>query len=185
MGQLAFCSLLTMRMLVALTLLALGAATPEAEADPYYGYGSYGLARSYGGYGGYGLSYGGYGGYGLSYGGYGGYAYGKRSADAAPEAEAEAEAEADAAPEAEAGRGHRNRGRYYGRSYGVRRSYGGYGRSYGGYSRSYGGYGRSYGGYGGYRSYGYGKREAEASPVAEAEADPYYGYGRSYGLARS
>merc|ERR1712071_574250 len=115
MGQLAFCSLLNMKMLVALTLLALGAATPEAEADPYYGYSrSYGLARSYGGYGGYGLSHGGYGGYG----------------------------------------------------------------------RSHAGYGRSYGGYGGY---GYGKREAEASPAAEAVADPYYGYGygRSYGLARS
>merc|ERR1712037_672747 len=42
-----------------------------------------------------------------------------------------------------------------------------------------GGYGLSYGhGYGGYvRSY-YGKREAEPTAVAEAEADPYY---RSYG----
>ena len=76
----------------------------------------------------------------------------------------------------------------YGYGYGI-----GYGRSYGGI-----GYGRSYGGYGGYlggyRSYGdyYGKREAEPTAVAEAEADPYYGsygygglsygsYGRSYG----
>merc|ERR1712066_593320 len=57
-----------------------------------------------------------------------------------------------------------------------------YGYGYGhriGYGRSYGGYGLSYGhGYGGYvRSY-YGKREAEPTAVAEAEADPYY---RSYG----
>ena len=52
---------------------------------------------------------------------------------------------------------------------------------YGGYGRSYGGYGRSYGGYGGY---GYGKRETEAAPVAEADAEASYGYGgygRSYG----
>merc|ERR1712055_1026712 len=68
-------------------------AEPEAkaEADPYY----------YGGYGGYGRSYGygglrsyGYGGYGLGYGGYGGYRsygyYGKREAEAEPEAKAEA-----------------------------------------------------------------------------------------------
>ena len=56
----------------------------------------------------------------------------------------------------------------------------GYGHGIGfGYGRSYGGYGLSYGhGYGGYvRSY-YGKREAEPTAVAEAEADPYY---RSYG----
>merc|ERR1712215_107990 len=58
----------------------------------------------------------------------------------------------------------------------------------------YGGYGLGgYGGYGGYRSYGlglgysglgyrgfYGKREAEAEPKADADADPYY-YG-GYGL---
>merc|ERR1712010_259968 len=51
----------------------------------------------------------------------------------------------------------------YGYGYGIGRSYGGYGGYLGGY--------RSYGGY-------YGKREAEPTAVAEAEADPYY---RSYG----
>merc|ERR1719348_1195622 len=67
----------------------------------------------------------------------------------------------------------------YGYGYGI-----GYGRSYGGYGGYLGGY-RSYGGY-------YGKREAEPTAAAEAEADPYYGsygygglsyggYGRSYG----
>merc|ERR1712203_865970 len=90
-------------------------AVAEAEADPYYGSYGYG-GLSYGGYGrsygGYGRSYGlsSYGGYGRSYGGYGGYGrgyYGKREAEAAPEAEADA---------------------YYG--YGYGRSYGGYG-SYG------------------------------------------------------
>merc|ERR1719483_1865838 len=90
-------------------------AAPEAEADAYY---SNGYGRSYGGYGrSYGLSS--YGGYGRSYGGYGGYGrgyYGKREAEAAPEAEADA---------------------YYSNGYG--RSYGGYGRSYG--LSSYGGYG--------------------------------------------
>merc|ERR1712179_652284 len=81
--------------------------------------------------------------------------YGKREAEAEPEAEATAAADP-----------------YY---------YGGYGlRSYGYGLRSYGlGYGRGY--YGGYRGY-YGKREAEAEPEAEATAaaDPYY-YG-GYGL---
>merc|ERR1712203_827239 len=71
-------------------------AVAEAEADPYYGSYGYG-GLSYGGYGrsygGYGRSYGlsSYGGYGRSYGGYGGYGrgyYGKREAEAAPEAAA-------------------------------------------------------------------------------------------------
>ena len=65
--------------LVSLALVACAAATPKAEADPSYGYG---YGRSYGGYGGYGLSY---GGYGRTYGGYGGYrsyGYGKREAEA-------------------------------------------------------------------------------------------------------
>merc|ERR1711872_116722 len=115
-----------MKMLIFLALAAFVAADPEAkadaEADPYYyggyGYGGYGL-RSYGGYG--------YGGYGRGYyGGYRGY-YGKREAEAEPEAKAEADP-------------------YY---------YGGYGRSYGYGLRSYGGYGY-YGGYGrGYYGYGY------------------------------
>merc|ERR1712025_670886 len=95
-------------------------AEPEATADAEPGY-----LRSYG-YGSYGRSYGGYGGYGYGrvYGGYGGYSrgyYGKREADAEPEATADAEPG-------------------YLRSYG----YGGYGRTYGGYGGY--GYGHSYGG---------------------------------------
>merc|ERR1712055_198773 len=82
-------------------------AEPEADSDAdagllYGGYGGYGYGRGiYGGYGGYGLGYsrgylGGYGGYGLGYGRsyYGGYGhhFGKRSADAEPEADSDAEA---------------------------------------------------------------------------------------------
>merc|ERR1711883_45728 len=93
----------------------------------------------------------GYGGYGHhGYGGYGhhGY-YGKRSA----EPTAVAEADADAAPG-------------YGYGYGH-----GYGHGYG-----YGGYGHH--GYGGYGHHGYyGKREAEATAVAEPTADAAPGYG--------
>jgi len=59
-------------------------AAPEAKADPYLLYGGYGLGYGrgyYGGYYGHGLGY---------YGGYGGYGvYGKRSAEAAPEAKAD------------------------------------------------------------------------------------------------
>merc|ERR1711944_209806 len=61
-------------------------AEPEAEADPWYSYGGYGGYGGYGSYGGYGGH--GYGGYGGGYGGYG-HHYGKRSADAEPEAEAD------------------------------------------------------------------------------------------------
>merc|ERR1712090_93752 len=107
----------------------------SAEAEPgdlYGGYGGYGLG--YGGY--YGRGYGGYG-LGLGYRGYGyghglrsyGYAhhYGKRSAEAEPEADA---------------------GYLYG-GYGYG-GYGGYGRGYGYGLGGYGGYHGL-----GYRSYGY------------------------------
>merc|ERR1711915_3612 len=97
-----------------------------------------------------------YGGYGLGYRSYG--YYGKRDADAEPEAKAGADPY--------------YYGGYYGRGYG-----------YGiGYRRYYGGYGL------GYRSYGYyGKREADAEPEAKADADPYYyggyyGHGYGYGI---
>jgi len=134
-------------------------AKREAEAEPEadalygaYGYGGYGLGRRT-----YSLGYRGLGynrGYStLGYGrglGYTRYAYGKRSADAEPEADA-----------------------LYG-AYG----YGGYGLGrrtyalgYGGYNRGYStlGYGRGLGyGYGlGYASYGYGKRSADPA-TAEA-----------------
>merc|ERR1712156_887007 len=94
----------------------------EAKADPeawYYGY----YGHGYGGYYGlgYGRYYGGY--YGYPYAGYGYRHFGKRSADAEPEA--------DAAADAYYG--------YYGHGYGYGRYYGGY---YGyPYARGYG-YGR-------------------------------------------
>merc|ERR1712140_34834 len=61
------------------------AASPEANADPWYGYYGYGLHRPYG------YGYYGYRPYGYGY-------YGKRSADAEPAAEAAASPEADADP---------------------------------------------------------------------------------------
>merc|ERR1711982_102665 len=71
-------------------------------------------------------------------------------------------------------------------------SYYGYGHPgyYGAYRGYYGlGWGGYYGGYYGYPRYGYGywKRDAEAEPKAEAEADPavlyssVYGHGLTYG----
>merc|ERR1712181_144837 len=62
-----------MKTILALTLAALAAAEPEANADAYYGLGGY--------YGGYGLgSYGGYRTLGLGYG-HSVYGYGKREAE--------------------------------------------------------------------------------------------------------
>merc|ERR1712112_701591 len=98
--------------------------------------------------------------YGYGYYGhrYYGY-YGKRSAEAEPTAEAAASPEAEADPWYG----------YYG--YGLHRPYG------------YGYYGYRPYGYG----YYYGKRSADAEPIAEAtaspeaEADPWYGY-YGYGL---
>merc|ERR1712002_1034944 len=62
---------------LALCLVAAVVAEPEAEASPDAYYGSYGYGLGYRGYG-----YGGYYGHGLGY-------YGKRSADAEPEAKAD------------------------------------------------------------------------------------------------
>merc|ERR1712168_761517 len=71
--------------LVVLALAALAYAVPEADADAALLYGAYG----YGGYAGYPYAYSGYRayGYGYPYRTYG--YYGKRSADAEPEAEAD------------------------------------------------------------------------------------------------
>merc|ERR1712055_588793 len=92
-----------------LATVAFAEAEADAKADPYLLYGGYG------GYG-HGLGYGGYGGYsghGLGYGyGHGLGYYGKRSADAEPEAKADAAADP-----------------YY---------YGGYGLGYAGYGHGYG-----------------------------------------------
>merc|ERR1712227_183163 len=93
-----------MKMLVVLALAALAYAEPEADADAYLLYGAYGNA--------------GYTGYPYGYYGYP-YAYGKRSADAEPEADALYG--------------------YYGYGYGLR-PYG----YYGGYRAGYYGY-RYYG----------------------------------------
>merc|ERR1739844_806815 len=115
-----------------------------AEPDPQLNYfyksraavnGALGYPRAYGGYGGY-RGYHGYGGYGGYYNGYYGHPYGygyryhsfgKRSADAEPEAQTN----------------------YF---YTPRRAAVGY-PGYGYYSR-YGGYNRGY--YGGYRGYNWG-----------------------------
>merc|ERR1712179_471795 len=78
------------------------AASPEANADPWYGYYGYGLHRPYG-----------YGYYGYRPCGYG-YYYGKRSAEAEPEAAPTADAAAS--PDADA---------WYGSyGYGLHRPYG-------------------------------------------------------------
>merc|ERR1719357_776370 len=112
-------------------LLACTAALAAADADPLYGYAGHHL-------------------------GYGTYGFGKRDADAEPEADADA---------------------LYG-SYGV------YGLGHRTYSLGHGyGYGHlGYGhGYGlGYGSYGYGKRDAEAEP--KADVDALYGSYGVYGL---
>lgn len=111
--------------------MAVAAAAPEPEADPWGGYGGRGFSVSYGG------RYG--GGYRSGYGGRysGGYGRWKRSADPEPVAEASADAEP------------------WG---GFRRGgYSSFGGGYGGGYRS--GYGGGYrGGFSRYgRGYGYGK----------------------------
>merc|ERR1711909_223290 len=73
-------------------------AEAEAEADPYYGYGYHGLGYAglgyrglgYAGLGYHGLGYAGLGYAGLGYHGLGYHAYGKREAEAEPEAAADA-----------------------------------------------------------------------------------------------
>merc|ERR1740122_182634 len=111
-------------------------AKPEAAADPWYTYGGY---RSYG----------------YPYAHHGVY-YGKRSADAEPEAAATAEADPALL--------------YAG-------AYGAYPYAYSGLYNGYAGYHAGYAGYP-YAHHGlyYGKRSADAEPKADAEADAYYGY---------
>merc|ERR1711936_609038 len=128
-------------------------AEPEADAnaDPAVLYGAYGYGLPYASvYGGY-RTYGAYPGYSFGY-------YGKRSADAEPEAAADAEADPAL----------------------LHSVYGGY-RTYG----SYGAYPYGYRTYGAYPNAYYGKRSADAEPEADAEADPAllygaYGYGLPY-----
>merc|ERR1712133_144041 len=131
--------------IVALCLLA--AVSAEAEADPYYGY--YGHHLGYG----YGLGhvYGhGYYGHGLHHG-----YYGKRSAEAEPEADA-----------------------YYGYGHGLAYAHYPVVSTIHGYPHH--AYPYAYG-----HGYHYGKREAEAEPTAAAEAAPeadaYYHHGYALG----
>merc|ERR1719299_230603 len=107
------------------------AAEADAKADAGLLYGSYGYGTGLG-YAGLGYSGLGYAGYGLGYGrlGYAGLGYyGKRSADAEPEADA---------------------GLYYGGyGYGAGLGYAGLGYGYSGLGYAgYGGYGLGYGGHG-------------------------------------
>merc|ERR1711934_24610 len=139
-----------MKLFAVLALASVAFAEPEAEADPALLYGTYGYGvPAYGAYGAYG-AYSAYRPY--SYGA--GYYYGKRSAEAEPEAEANADA-------------------YYG-YYGYARPY-----AYGAYGA---GYGYRYGAYP-YASTYYGKRSADAEPKAEADPALLYnayGYGLPY-----
>merc|ERR1719339_674317 len=135
-----------MKLFAVLALAAVAFAEPEAEGKAYgiYGYGVP-YAGAYGAYGAY-SAYRPYS--------YGGYYYGKRSAEAEPEAEANADA-------------------YYG-YYGYARPY-----AYGAYGA---GYGYRYGAYP-YASTYYGKRSADAEPKAEADPALLYnayGYGLPY-----
>merc|ERR1712179_800817 len=128
-----------MKFFAVLALAAVAFAEPEADAkaDPAVLYGAYGTGLPYASvYGGY-RTYGGYGAYPYGY-------YGKRSADAEPEAAADAEADPALL-------------------YGAY----GYGLPYSSVYRSYGAYPYGYRTYGAY-PYAYGKRSADAEP----EADP-------------
>merc|ERR1712226_306419 len=148
-----------MKFFAVLALAAVAFAEPEADAkaDPAVLYGAYGTGLPYASvYGGY-RTYGGYGAYPYSYG-----YYGKRSADAEPEAAADAEADPALL-------------------YGAY----GYGLPYSSVYRSYGAYPYGYRTYGAYPYAYYGKRSADAEPEADAEADPAllygaYGYGLPY-----
>merc|ERR1712184_143703 len=133
-----------MKFFAVLALAAVAFAEPEADAnaDPAVLYGAYGYGLPYASvYGGY-RTYGAYPGYSYGY-------YGKRSADAEPEADAEADPAL---------------------LYGAY----GYGLPYSSYPYAYGAYPYGYRTYGSYPySYGYyGKRSADAEPEADAEADP-------------
>merc|ERR1711878_30283 len=118
-----------MKLIAVLALAAVAFAEPEADpkADPWlaYGYGSHPYSYGYAGYRGY---------YGYPYA-----YYGKRSAEAEPEAEADP---------------------WY--TYGAYGAYP-YAGVYGGY-RAYGAYPYAYG-----NRFVYGKRSAEAEPEAEAD----------------
>merc|ERR1711934_839417 len=149
-----------MKLFAVLALASVAFAEPEAEADPALLYGTYGYGvPAYGAYGAYG-AYNAYRPYS-----YGGYYYGKRSAEAEPEAEADPALLYNAY----------GYGLPYAGAYGAYGAYGYGHRTYGAYP-----YAGAYGAYGGYRTYGaypyayggysYGKRSAEAEP--EAEADP-------------
>merc|ERR1711934_787779 len=132
-----------MKLFAVLALASVAFAEPEAEADPALLYGTYGYGvPAYGAYGAYG-AYNAYRPYS-----YGGYYYGKRSAEAEPEAEADPALLYNA----------------YGYGLPYAGAYAGAYGSYGAY-RTYGAYPYSYG-----AGYSYGKRSAEAEP--EAEADP-------------
>merc|ERR1712088_666991 len=119
-----------MKLIAVLALAAVAFAEPEADpkADPWYTYGGYTGYPYAGVYGGYGHAYGGlYGGY-RTYGAYPysyGY-YGKRSAEAEPEAEADPALLYGAY------------GYPYAGVYGGYRTYG----AYGAYPYSYGYYGK-------------------------------------------
>merc|ERR1711936_651069 len=159
-----------MKFFAVLALAAVAFAEPEADAnaDPAVLYGAYGYGLPYASvYGGY-RTYGAYPGYSFGY-------YGKRSADAEPEAAADAEAD-PALLYGAYGYGH-TYGAYPYTYYGKRSAdaepeadaeadpallYGayGYGLPYSGVYRSYGAYPYAYG--------YYGKRSADAEP----EADP-------------
>merc|ERR1711909_105401 len=126
-----------MKLFAVLALAAVAFAEPEAEADPALLYGAYGYGLPYSGV--YGYRYGGYrtyGAYPYTYG-----YYGKRSADAEPEADAEADPAL---------------------LYGAY----GYGLPYSSVYRSYGAYPYGYRTYGAY-PYAYGKRSADAEPGAD------------------
>merc|ERR1712137_931256 len=130
-----------MKFFAVLALAAVAFAEPEADAkaDPAVLYGAYGYGLPYA------SAYGGYRTYGAYPYTYGGAYYGKRSADAEPEAAADAEADPALL-------------------YGAY----GYGLPYSGVYRSYGAYPYGYRTYGAYPYAYYGKRSADAEP----EADP-------------
>merc|ERR1712184_223328 len=142
-----------MKFFAVLALAAVAFAEPEADAnaDPAVLYGAYGYGLPYASvYGGY-RTYGAYPGYSFGY-------YGKRSADAEPEADAEADPAL---------------------LYGAY----GYGHTYGAYPYAYG-YGQTYGAYP-YAYYGKRSADAEADPAllygAYGYGLPYSGVYRSYG----
>merc|ERR1712062_911623 len=136
-------------------------AKREAEADAYYYPGAFGAYHPY--------YYGGYA-YGYPYSKYGFRYFGKRSAEAEPEANYAAY-----------GYGHpygHSYGHTYGHAYGKRSAEAEPEANYGAY-----GYGHPYGHpYGHTYGHTYGKRSAEAEPEAkaDADADPAVYFGHNY-----